>query len=1359
MIKINKSILTVLVFLISGINWAFAQTYPFQVTTILNPPNSPYLSDYFAPAANKISANVVFNDFNEPSWDIKLRFTIESSNIKIQTSPTFTPNQPITVTPGTPLILTDDVLADYFNFNNLTFQGITASQLSANSRLPDGLYNFCFEIIDYRSGAVLSNKSCQFAQIMSIDEPTTIAPMCGNVIPVAQMQNIMFQWQLSNGVSASQFGSIKYELKLYEITDPNVAPLTALNNNKALLIFTETGIQGTSFLYDMSAPALEGGKRYLYTIKAYDEGGRDLFKNNGLSEVCWFSYGYPTGGTVPLVAPADKSGFSRADQQYFKWEQPTNGTSGQLYTYEIKIVQLNEGQDPENGITNNVAWFEEDSDPTSMNFWEMIVSKKFEPMKDYAWQVTAFTGEQQIAKSPVWKFRGPGVLDNFWAGDHLVTVTSTLNSDLNSLDGTGWIRFSKDSAKQNLTFEKLKIILVAGKYVLDAGEIINALPDYKDDKLTPTTEENGFSYFKADTLKLNKDNLYLSGITYWHLPHPVTGSSGPAYLKSKKNWIKYNDFTVVGTFYVNDSADYELADPYKFRLHIFNTSTVAVYQNNITYSFNGEVFLPQNVAGVNPGRVNVLFKESKQLFYIPITETTLANNINLVKNTNIHLDPTSAVIDFSEDESPLKLASDKTWKGVYWPSFKFVMDQTVDKSNQLKLLSVLSYPMTLDASNNYKAWVTTNGMIFEAAKNYSEELSTFNTFYGKLRSFDFKIEASIVENAHVKGKIRIPFISELGHFNYTIPVNTDGFEEGYMDEAIAGKTVELDRRSNEKFRTTVTFKQAVFANNERLDLTVDIDNKLVQAKMQNVSGFKIWGSGDVGFGTAKNGGVALGTQVKGKIENNYEIIIDSVYAKVDNGLYKVVFSSNGTLSTDVSGDGEPPRMNFDAAEPMAYANVTDASLKYLVNPADYGFLPLDDVGTKNYDEEKNGFKVTRRIPIFYMSPAFTAQGSLEFKIGDKDYGDCFLGKINAKVRKPAEFEVDLLVCIGKKETTQYWFVMGKLQVANGIPIGSTGAEFSGAEVRLYRHMNHKEPGTVKGDIMKDFDYIPDPDVSYGGLIGLSIQDKPTHGDKFQVEACGELIFNNSGGLTSVGFEIEASIVSKKMQKTKTPGVDKPKGMVVVSGSLYYNIPNNHLLITASAKAGYDDDDHPEANAPFCAKGSITVEIKPNYYLVALGSEEEKISITPGCKGWGGVGWFSVKKDTVEGGGGSTNEVATLGLGVSYTISYVGKGFDVGIAECKPYFYFYAELAVFASLQYQPEVEFLEAGLVFQAQATIGVNVEWPIGGDDNYDFASINLYGKGVYKFKEKKIKVEGKATISILCFDVEVKGEHEFDA
>jgi hypothetical protein len=113
--QMKKKLFLLYAFVIVFFSSYFSQTYPFTINTILQPPSSPYLSDYFAIGSDKLTANVTFNDFNEPSWNFKLRLTIESNNIKIQTSPTFIPAQPITIYPGTPLLLPVTIDAPFLN--------------------------------------------------------------------------------------------------------------------------------------------------------------------------------------------------------------------------------------------------------------------------------------------------------------------------------------------------------------------------------------------------------------------------------------------------------------------------------------------------------------------------------------------------------------------------------------------------------------------------------------------------------------------------------------------------------------------------------------------------------------------------------------------------------------------------------------------------------------------------------------------------------------------------------------------------------------------------------------------------------------------------------------------------------------------------------------------------------------------------------------------------------------------------------------------------------------------------------------------------------------------------------------------
>ena len=75
-----------------------AQAYPAIVTVNIQPPFSPYLTDFLQIGQERVFLNVNFLDQNEPSWDAKLRLTIEGNGLLLKTSRPY--YQAVTLSPG-----------------------------------------------------------------------------------------------------------------------------------------------------------------------------------------------------------------------------------------------------------------------------------------------------------------------------------------------------------------------------------------------------------------------------------------------------------------------------------------------------------------------------------------------------------------------------------------------------------------------------------------------------------------------------------------------------------------------------------------------------------------------------------------------------------------------------------------------------------------------------------------------------------------------------------------------------------------------------------------------------------------------------------------------------------------------------------------------------------------------------------------------------------------------------------------------------------------------------------------------------------------------------------------------------------
>ncbi|MDE0773079.1 MAG: hypothetical protein OSB25_12880, partial [Salibacteraceae bacterium] len=309
---------------------------PVNANSALTPPYTAYLSDYSSAGANKLFINAIFNDFSESSVDVYLHIKISSNLVSLETKSNFKPTTRTTLTPGILKVFKGADLAPYLNYSNLNLTGITLSELRTTGRLPDGNYQFCTTVKEYNSGRAISRSSCTMAFISKQDPPLLTLPTQGGTVTPQTPQNLTFQWQLKNPPPGG-FTNVQYLLKVYEITDNSIDPMTTIAANKVVKVFetsATTPIQTTNFNYNVTSSLLDDGKRYAWTIQVKEKNNRQSFKNNGVSQVGWFQYGVSSGGVIAIVTPEDGRGFKENDNPVFKWKCPDNVLAGNKFTYE-----------------------------------------------------------------------------------------------------------------------------------------------------------------------------------------------------------------------------------------------------------------------------------------------------------------------------------------------------------------------------------------------------------------------------------------------------------------------------------------------------------------------------------------------------------------------------------------------------------------------------------------------------------------------------------------------------------------------------------------------------------------------------------------------------------------------------------------------------------------------------------------------------------------------------------------------------------------------------------------------------------------------------------------------------------------
>ncbi|MCL5244259.1 hypothetical protein M4I21_00455 [Cellulophaga sp. 20_2_10] len=349
---INKFLgiaLVMLVLLTSSVT--SAQVFPVQVSPQLTPPYSLKLSDYSTTTAEKLLVNLLLTDVNESDLQVRLRFSISGNSVRIQSKDFVQNAAPIQLTGGIPLRLSNLDLQPYFDLQNL--DGITPSEY--NKPLPDGLYQFCFEVFDWTTGRPLSEKKCFPVYLVLNDPPFLNLPQNGEQVPARDPQNLIFQWTPRH-VNAT---GVEYEFELRELWDTQVDPQTAFLASPNL--YQTTGFANT-LLYGPGETSLLEGKTYGWRVRAVVSNGISetaVFKNGGYSEIFYFTY---TGQCdAPQYILAKSEGTTTEE---ITWQQNPDHIN-----YQIQFRK--------EGGSNNV-WFESETVETKKKLFFLEAETTYE---------------------------------------------------------------------------------------------------------------------------------------------------------------------------------------------------------------------------------------------------------------------------------------------------------------------------------------------------------------------------------------------------------------------------------------------------------------------------------------------------------------------------------------------------------------------------------------------------------------------------------------------------------------------------------------------------------------------------------------------------------------------------------------------------------------------------------------------------------------------------------------------------------------------------------------------------------------------------------------------------------------------
>ncbi|HAS42533.1 MAG TPA: hypothetical protein DCS93_18785 [Microscillaceae bacterium] len=302
-IRIQRKLLSIVVgslwWLVAGQN-AQAQIRPVTTNLVFTPPYTLSLSDYTSISSQKLRVNLQLNDQSNPLVSVKLRFTIQGAGVTIRTSESFLQSnqvQPIMLTSGIPVQLSglNATLRQYFNPSNLEVLGIDRNQFLRSKRLPSGIYRWQVEVLEARRLIRLNTVQLSAQTIwMVLNQPPIVnIPQNNQKLRATNYgtQNVVFQWLNRSASSPNSAFTIQYNVFLYEIYEPNGPINNPLSAPRNLIYQSTTPLTNTTLIYNNTFPPLTPGKRYIFQVQAQDVLARDLFENNGFSQIVVFQYG------------------------------------------------------------------------------------------------------------------------------------------------------------------------------------------------------------------------------------------------------------------------------------------------------------------------------------------------------------------------------------------------------------------------------------------------------------------------------------------------------------------------------------------------------------------------------------------------------------------------------------------------------------------------------------------------------------------------------------------------------------------------------------------------------------------------------------------------------------------------------------------------------------------------------------------------------------------------------------------------------------------------------------------------------------------------------------------------------------
>ncbi len=489
-----KKLLLTLVLVVCCVSQSMAQRFPVTVVPQVNPPAPVNFYNYADASTinSPLQVQLLLSDISVSNLQVRLKVSFEGNGIRFESRDLVIGANPLFIDGGTPLMLRNAELAPYFEFQNL--QGINANVYGQT--IPEGSYQFCYEVFEFVTGNRLSSKTCATTYIFKNEPPILNLPLDGTNMEPQPVDNIVFQWTPRH-INVS---NVEYELSLVEIWDDGVDPQTAFLSSPPVF---QTTTRANTFVYGPAQPQLLNDKRYAWQVRAKALQGAEeigLFKNEGKSEIFWFSKVEPCA--APLNVYAEPKGMSKMN--VFWDEDPA--------TYSEYTIAYREAD------KERARWFTMRTNSGWATVWDLKPGTTYEykVKAKCKYQYSEYTQPQQITTESAQDETAnyncgivpdeiaisnrephPNIMvgDRITAGDFVITITDIESESNGRITGVGYVRVPYfELARFAVTFNG---ILINTDNQLAEGEIVTLYDPTFGENYSMTVDLNVTEWFNS----------------------------------------------------------------------------------------------------------------------------------------------------------------------------------------------------------------------------------------------------------------------------------------------------------------------------------------------------------------------------------------------------------------------------------------------------------------------------------------------------------------------------------------------------------------------------------------------------------------------------------------------------------------------------------------------------------------------------------------------------------------------------------------------------------------------------------------------------------------------------------------------